>query len=93
MYHLYNQLCIRSTIDPVALYNEAYLNAAFTEAQLKSNIDFAEWQGIEQIGILTSEKIDLILESLNEACMYKVVHLLSKKFLFDGLYMAIPSPG
>jgi hypothetical protein len=79
VYHLYNQLSLLIGVDPIAVYKEAYNDHLFTQDQLTSILEFAEWQGVERIIEWNQATIDLVLESIHEVNMHQLANVISEK--------------
>ena len=79
VFHLYNQLCVHMGLDPIEIYNEAYDDHVFTHDQLRENITFAEWQGVERIDVFDATTISKVITSIHEVNMHQLANLLEER--------------
>ena len=80
VYHLFNQLCTMMGLDPIELYNEAYPDHIFTQAQLDEICAFGAWQGVGFLYDLNQDIIDLVFKSIHAVNLHQLANALSKRY-------------
>lgn len=79
-FHLYFQLCNAFSLDPVAIYLEAYDDdRTFNLNDVMAITDFAQWQGVEVITDWNTHNILRVLDSLTEINNHQLRSVIEDK--------------
>lgn len=68
--HLFNQFCGKHLLNTIELFHKVY-ETEVSEEELQDCLEFAEWQGVEQVNYWSESRVKILLESL------KGINLLS----------------